>query len=324
MRTLSEIHGAIVLSDDEIVKRLTSIGWPKIIDAIAETFVEEANGKVVSPAKTIIGFPETNSDFRVMPGYMEKYPNLCGVKIIGACTDNPKKYGLPLAIGTYILNDTATQRPLMMFDAAIPTAWRTAAATAVSVWQLSSLNATTLGIIGCGVQAHYHVPAIQSVRNITKILVCDLDETKMNRMIETFGEIVVKATQQEVLDQADIVVTLTPTTEPHIFIKDIPQREMLLCAIGGDSEKKIEFEPSVVTVVDHFCDSLDQVKHTGTISRALEEQYVVPKELKSLGKLMVGQESLDVSKPVKMFLSTGVALEDLAIARLLYTEILLP
>ena len=319
MKALSEIHGAIIVSGDEISERLNILGWSKIIDAIAETFIEEAQGKVVSPAKTIINFADANNDFRVMPSYMQKYPDVCGVKIIGACPDNPKKHGLPLAVGMYILNDKWTQRPLLIFDAAITTAWRTAAASAVSVRELSNPNASTLGIIGCGVQAHYHIAAIQAVRNITKVMVFDLDKAKMDNEIERGGSCVTKASKQDVLEQADIVVTLTPTTSAHIFAKDVPQREMMLCAVGGDSEKKIEFDSSILTVTDHFCDSLEQVSHTGTVHTALRDGVIVTEDLKSLGSLMISEKQLDGTKPIKLFMSTGVALEDLAIARLLYS-----
>jgi len=317
MRTINEVHDSITISSQEIIQSLNTIGWTKIIDAISETFVEEAHGRVTSPAKTIINFAEANNDFRIMPSYMEKYPDFCGVKIIGACGDNPKKYGLPLAIGMYVLNDKWTQRPLMIFDAAIPTAWRTAAASAVGVRELSEPTATTLGIIGCGVQAHYHIPAIMAVRNITKIIVFDLDETKIDDLAKHYN-LVTKATKQEILEQADIIVTMTPTTKAHIITKDIPQRTMTICAIGGDSEKKMEFESSILGVTDHFCDSLDQVSHTGTVYTALHNNEITFKELKSLGSLMIGKQCLNPLKPIKMFLSTGVALEDLAIARLLY------
>jgi ornithine cyclodeaminase/alanine dehydrogenase-like protein (mu-crystallin family) len=318
MQHIDAIHNAIVLSNTEITNILTNIGWPTIIDAISETFIEEAHGRVVSPAKTVISFPETNNDFRLMPSYMKLYPDFCGVKIIGACTDNPRKYNLPLAIGMYVLNDKLTQRPLMMFDAGIPTAWRTAAATAVAVRNMTAPHAEILGIIGCGVQAHYHIPAIRAVRNLTKVMVCDLDEAKMTAVIDQHWGNIVRATKQEILEQADIVVTMTPTIKPHILTSDVQNRSMLICAVGGDSEKKMEFEPSILTVTDHFCDSLEQVAHTGTVHIGLRDGIIKPEDLKSLGDLMVGKQKYDLSKPLKMFLSTGVALEDLAMAILLY------
>jgi ornithine cyclodeaminase/alanine dehydrogenase-like protein (mu-crystallin family) len=319
MKRLPEIHNTMVLSNEEITKMLTAIGWSKIIEAVAETFREEAYNNVISPAKTVISFEDAHNDFRVMPSYMNMYPDFCGVKIIGACADNPKKYNLPHAMGTYILNNKWTQEPLLMFNAAITTAWRTAAATAVGVDELSDSHATTLGIIGCGFQAPYHIAAIKTIRNITKVLVCDLDESKMDALLDDEGT-VQKASKEMIFAQADIVVTMTPTTKAHMFVDNIPHRPMLICAVGGDSEKKMEFHPNVLQLVDHFCDSLEQVSHTGTVYTALHDGLLKMDDLKSLGGLMIsdGVTRLNSLRPVKMFLSTGVALEDLAIARLLY------
>lgn len=323
MKTLEEVYGTRVISNEEILEHLNMIGWSKVIEEIAETFIEEAYNRVVSPPKTIISFPESNSDFRVMPSFMQKYPHLCGVKIIGACADNPRKHGLPLAVGTYMLNDTRTQVPLLLFDASITTAWRTAAASAVGIRELSDPKASTLGIIGCGVQAHHHIPAISAVRNITNVMAYDIDRSKIDALGQSTSLPLVSATKQEILENAHIVVTMTPTTKAHILTEEIPHRRMMICALGGDSDKKMEFEPSILRITDHFCDSLDQVTHTGTVHNALESGLIDVSDLKALGDLMVGSAVRDSSKPIKMFLSTGVALEDLAIARLLYEHITL-
>lgn len=321
MKVLDEFYGAKVLSGKEITAYLTAIGWKTIIDKVAETFTEEAKKKVFSPPKVVISLPKYNNDFRMMPSYMFKYPEFCGTKIISACTDNPAKHNLPLAMGTYLLNDAETQKPLMMFDATIPTAFRTAAATAVAVRELASKNARTLGIIGCGQQADYHIPAICAVRNIEEIYVNDLNEDSMDKLVNRFGEeyIISKEKKDFILKTSDIIVTLTPTTEPHIFIKDLPDnKDMLLCAVGGDAERKIEFEPAILNVVDHFCDSRAQAAHTGLVHRAIWEEIIVEGYLRSLGDYMIGKAKLYDSKRIKMFLSTGVALQDLVVAILLY------
>jgi len=322
MKILDEIHGAIVLSDKEIESHFIALGWSTVINAVAETFTEEAHGRVVSPPKTILSFEECNNDYRLMPSYMEKYPDYCGAKIISACGDNPGTYGLPLAMGVYLLNDRWTQKTLMITNAMATTAWRTAAASAVGVKELSNKNSEVLGLIGCGQQAIYHIRAINAIRKIKEILIYDIDDDNMDRLIMRFSTFnLIKASKEEIFDRSDIVVTMTPTKEPHMFVEDIPDREMMICAIGGDSNIKLEFEPKVLNVVDHFCDSLEQVCHTGMVEQALCDYTIVEGDLKSLGKLMIGKEELDESKKVKMFLSTGVALEDLAMAILIYNRV---
>jgi ornithine cyclodeaminase/alanine dehydrogenase-like protein (mu-crystallin family) len=322
MKRLDEIHGTILLSNEDIESHLLATGWNRVVDAIAETFIEEARGRVKSPPKTIMSFEECNNDFRMMPSYMEKYPDFCGTKVIGACNSNPEKYGLPLAMGIYLLNEKWTQKNLMIFDACIPTAWRTAAASAVGVRELSHMDSNILGLVGCGQQAYYHIRAITAIRNIKNVLVYDINEENMYKLINRFKPFnIIKSSKEEILNRADIMVTMTPTTKAHIFTNELPDRKMMICAIGGDSEIKMEFEPSVLAAVDHFCDSLDQVAHTGTVHKALKQNLITIDNLKSLGNLMIGKEKLDDSKKIKMFFSTGVALEDLAMAILLYNRV---
>jgi alanine dehydrogenase len=322
MKVLDEIHGAIVLSEEEIEAHLQAATWNTVIDAVAETFIEEAHGRVISPPKSIMSFVDCGNDYRMMPAYMEKYSDFCGTKIISACNRNPEKYNLPLAMGVYLLNDRHTQKNLMIFNACTTTAWRTAAASAVGIRELSNKNSKTLGIIGCGQQAYYHIHAIWAVRNIENILVYDINESSMDKIVDKFKPFkLTKSSKEEIFEKSDVVVTMTPTTKAHMFVDDLPDREMMICAIGGDSEIKTEFEPKTLTVVDHFCDSYEQVSHTGTVHTAIDEGIISQEDLKSLGNLMIGKEAMDETKKIKMFLSTGVALEDLAMAILLYKKI---
>jgi alanine dehydrogenase len=322
MRRLEEIHNMIVVSPDEIKEFLEELGWQRIIEAVADTFEEEANGNVISPPKSIMTFEECFNDYRMMPSYMGKYPDYCGTKIISACSKNPEKYGLPLAMGTYLMNNRWTQESLIMFDACITTAYRTAAASAVGVRELSNMNSKVLGLIGCGQQAEYHIPAICAIRPIEKILVFDTLRTKMDKLIEMFPDLnVQRASKWDIFQKSDVIVTMTPTKQAHLNLDIIPDRQVMICAIGGDSEVKIEFYPEVLNVVDHFCDSLDQVSHTGTVHQAFEKGIITRDDLKSLCNFMIGKSEMDNSKKVKMFLSTGVALEDLAMAILIYEHV---
>jgi len=310
----------IVLSEKEVKRVLEEIGWRKIIDAVAETFTEEAKDNTVSPPKVIMTMPEYNNDFRMMPSRMLKYPEFCGSKIVGACIDNPSKYNLPLVMGLYTLFHAPNMKPLMICGCTELTAWRTAAATAVAVETLSKENVKTLGIIGCGQQAYYHIPAIKTVRpDIKAIFVYSRTKKSMEKIAKAFPfENVVLSSKEEVFNSSDIVVTLTTTTEAHIFPKDIPYREMLLCGIGGDAKHKIEIDPSILSIANTYCDSFDQVAHTGTMETAKIRD--IKGNLMSLGKHMLG-EVTPFTKNLKLFLSTGVALEDIVTAILIYKQV---
>jgi len=92
---------------------------------------------------------------------------------------------------------------------------------------------------------------------------------------------------------------------------------MLLCGIGGDAKHKIEIDPSILSIANTYCDSFDQVAHTGTMEAAKIRD--IKSNLMSLGKHMLG-EVTPFTKNLKLFLSTGVALEDIVTAMLIYNK----
>jgi len=326
-RKIEGLREAFILTEPEIEGILNRVGWKEIINRVAETFVEEANSNTVSPPKTIIEVDKYKNDYRVMPSYMLKYPDFIGTKIVSACTYNPE-YGFPLAMGTYILNKTRFQIPVLLFDANITTAYRTAAASAVAARELAAdpKEPRVLGLVGCGQQSYYHIPAIYSVcENIETVLINDKSKEAEEKLEDHFKDLydmcAVKKT--DVLLGADIVVTLTPTKQPHMFPNNLDRayRKQVIIAAGGDSESKMEWASQIFTTVDPYCDSLAQVSHTGTVCSAIGLGYIRLEDINSLGDLMVGKKEMSFGKNKKMFFSTGVALQDLAMAILLYQEL---
>lgn len=328
-----ELGKTICASESDVKGVLNSLGWSKVLDAVRDAFVEEALGRTISPPKIIMSIEEHNNDYRVMPSFMRHHPNYVGTKIVCACPDNPKKYNMPFVVGTYILNDARNQNMLMVAGAHTSTAWRTAAATAVACESLIYPNFNgRVGIIGAGVQAAHHIPALSEVLKINEFLLNDVNHSNLVHLQfalrEHGDDRIALACRREIFETCDLVITLTPTRDPHVFPEDIPNREMVIAGVGGDSAEKCEIAPEVLPLVDLYCDSIDQVSHTGTMMRAIKEKIIWPDQdgrfsssLKSIGGLLVGKESYSQQNKVRLFLSTGVALEDLAINRLIYEEL---
>ncbi len=323
MIPLKDLHNAQLLAESDIELFLENkMGWGSMVSAIRETFIAEAQGKTDSQPKTIVDVPNWKNDYRMMPAYMHEYPQYIGSKIISCCSWCPEKHGIPLATGLYLLHDAETMRLLAIFDCNKTTAYRTAAATAVAVDVLSHKESKVLGILGCGQQAYYHIPAIAAVRDIDTILLHDVNRKASLDLANAFKGDIRSTTKRTVLGKADIIVTLTPTHRPHLFVKDLRQSpNVSYFAVGGDSERKIEWHPTVLRELDHYCDSLEQASHTGTVSSALRLGHVHEEDLKSLGDLMVGNEELAPGR--KMFISTGVALQDLILAIKIYEGMVL-
>ena len=312
------------ISNEEVNRILSEIGWKALIDAIEYGFVADAKGEVEAPAKIYLNTPW--SDMRCMPAYMPTYdPDLCGVKIVCVAPDNPKK-GLPTTTGVYLLMDAHTEEVRSCMEAEEITAWRTAAATAVATRTLARKDTETLGIIGLGKQAKYHVEAILEVfdYNISEILIFDQSYDVQKRFIKNeFEDIPINAVLlKELLYSSDIITTLTPATKPFIKNEDVAWKTHIN-AVGADSKDKIEFESEILLDSTIIVDNIEQCVHSGgEIYHGLEKGWITKDRLISLGNILLGRkEGRKRDIDITFFKSTGVAFQDLMTAIMVYKTV---
>jgi len=86
-------------------------------------------------------------------------------------------------------------------------------------------------------------------------------------------------------------------------------------AVGADAEGKRELMTNVIDgSADVICDDPEQASHSG------ELQYNVWPHLSvaTMADLIKGHKTMQLDKGVSVFDSTGVAIEDIAIAELIY------
>ena len=131
------------------VKHLLSDKWGQIIERIEETFLDDS-AKMVPK----IYLDGDDGDFRAMPAAFKKYACL---KWIGVFPNN-YQVSLPTTLGTLLLNDRETGKPLIAMDCTTLTALRTAATSAIAA-KYCAPDAEDFAFIGCGLQAKYHIEA---------------------------------------------------------------------------------------------------------------------------------------------------------------------
>jgi len=173
------------LSNETIEEILKEVGWKFLIEKIKDGFREEAEGRMICPPKTVIKLNNDN-DFREMPCYMKKYPDIIGCKEVCACGNNVR-FGKPYVMGNYSLRETNYMERIIDAECRTLTAWRTAAASAAFVDEFNSEDKIYLGIIGCGEQSYYHLEAFSNIRDIVEVYVNDLNESKISDFIEHFN-----------------------------------------------------------------------------------------------------------------------------------------
>lgn len=116
------------------------------------------------------------------------------------------------------LNDFATGRLLAIMDGNELTAVRTAAMSAAAATSLARADSRTIGFVGCGIQAHAHLPAMKALLpGLDTVLAYGRGRASTQRFadfaaaqgfaVETFAE----DEAQALVSGSDIVITSVPT-----------------------------------------------------------------------------------------------------------------
>ncbi|MDE0356223.1 MAG: ornithine cyclodeaminase family protein [Gammaproteobacteria bacterium] len=161
------------------------VSMAEIIDALEFMFREKASGRVEMPPKPGI-HPRPDSFLHAMPAYVERQ-NAAGIKWISAYPGNPE-HGLPYITGLITLNDPETGLPLAVMDATWITAMRTGAASALAGKYLARPDASSVGIVACGVQGRSNLEAFCTLFPVERVHAYDIDEAVMHAYAEEMGE----------------------------------------------------------------------------------------------------------------------------------------
>jgi len=114
------------------------------------------------------------------------------------------------------------------------------------------------------------------------------------------------------------VCTLTPSRDP-IVKKEWISAGTHINAIGADAEGKEELEPSILKEAVVVVDDIRQASAGGEINVPIKEGvFTVGQIYGTLAELVVGsKKGRTDDKAITVFDSTGIAIEDLAVAKLI-------
>jgi ornithine cyclodeaminase/alanine dehydrogenase-like protein (mu-crystallin family) len=118
--------------------------------------------------------------------------------------------------------------------------------------------------------------------------------------------------------QQDVVVTVTPGDEPVILASELRPGQHI-AVLGADAHGKQEVELDAIDRCRLFCDDWEQASAGGELSNAVEAGSLTREGVTQLGDVLTGQADGRVSaEETTLFDSTGLAIQDLAIAQAVY------
>ncbi len=283
------------------------------IEAVEEILRQQAEGRATNRARRRLALPESglNVMFAGAPGI-----GAMGLKAYSVAQTGAHFYTM--------LFDPNTGELLSIMQSDKLGQLRTGAASGVATKCLAREDADSLGLYGAGWQAESQLEAIAAVRRLNRVIVYSRSEesrkTFAQKMSERLGMEVESTHFPEEPAAQDIVVTSTSAKEPILHGEWLKPGAHLNAA-GSNFLFKTEIDRDVVKRASLVAiDSREELGlEAGNLLQALETGVVLPEAIRELGQIIAGQVPARQSpEDITLFASQGIALEDMAAARLVY------
>ena len=282
------------------------------VAAVEAAFEAFGRGEASMPPKVYLPIDDHDGDFRAMPA---RLGSSAGIKWVNVHKYNRERHGMPTVMGVYVLSDPANAFPLAVMDGTSLTALRTGAAAGVASKYLVSAAPRTIAFIGCGVQARTLHGAHRVVFREFETLAYDKSpEMAAEFAHETGGRVV----SLETAASADIVCTATPSRVPFVEPGWVT-RGAHINAMGADAPGKQELSIGVLRAAEIYIDDIHQAEGSGEINVPLSRGELAIDDLAgTLGEVVAGVLPKPAAGVTTVFDSTGLAIQDLALARAIY------
>jgi ornithine cyclodeaminase len=294
------------------------------LEALEAAFRAAAVGRVAAPVRLPV---EVGADGRLlyMPAVLrtETGSGAAGAKVVGVFPGNPSR-GLPLIHAVYLLHDAETGRPAALLEAGWLTGLRTAAASALAATRLARPDASTLALLGAGVQAAFHLEAMLGVRPIRRVLIAGRSRARVEQLAVDARtrhpglEVEVAASPDAAVAEADLVVAATTSRTPVLRGATL-RPGAFVALVGAFTPDAREADTEAICRSRVYVDTYEgAMAEAGDLlipiaEGALAREGIVGDLAALVAGSVPGRRSPD---EITLFKSVGAAIEDLAVAML--------
>jgi len=295
-----------------------NLSMESIIDAVETVFKEKGEGRTEMPPKPGV-HPAHDSFIHAMPAFLPAF-KAAGIKWVAGFPQNVHQ-GLPYISGLVVLNDPETGLPLSVMDCTWITAKRTGAATAVAAKFLARRNSSAVGIVACGTQGRSNLEALSKVFSIKEVKAFDVHPEAAHAYAQEMGGLLSLDIQpvpdaRSAIQGSDIVVTSGPilrNPEPTIGSSWM-EEGTFACALDFDSYWTGEALKNANKLATDDLAQMQYYRKVGYFQNT-------PDPYADLGQIAAGKKPGRETPSERIIsLNLGLALEDMAAARLIYDQ----
>ena len=312
---------SFLLLTEEHVRSILPL--PDLVACMESALARFSAGEVQQPLRTVLEVGPQKAWYGLMPACVEQ-PPLLGAKIVTVFTGNAER-GLPTHMAMIVLLDPETGALQALMDGRYITEARTAAVSAVSARYLARPGASTLAIVGTGVQARSHLAAMEEVRALREVRVWSPKAASRERFVGEMQPRVrvplrAAATAEDAVRGADLVVLATSSPAPVVEVSWIAPGSHIV-SVGAPRRDQREMAPELTARGRLFVDSrAGALAESGDVVMGIAEgRFGADHVAGELGELVLGRVPGRRSEDeITIFKSLGMAIEDVAAADLVF------
>jgi len=243
--------------------------------------------------------------------------DLLGFKAAGFWPSNRALGGEPHQ-ATVALFDPHTGRPLCIMDGNGITTARTGAAGGIGLQTLARQESTRICIFGTGVQAkaqlRYALRMLPQRCTVQYVSLTGQAELEFEESFREVCSIGVARDCNDAVSNSDVVITATPGGGA-LFEADAVRPGTHLTCVGADTAGKRELPDGVLQRARVVVDDYEQARTIG------ECQWASDVAIIEIGDILCNKVRFERAKgDITVFDMTGLALQDLTVARFLYQQ----
>lgn len=321
-------HDILYLSKQDIMELGGAQSAPYVA-AVGRALELHAKGDYVQPLKPYL---RVNGDkghiadrIIAMPAYVGGDVAVSGLKWVGSKHDNPVKRNKERASALIILNDPESNYPIAVMEGSLISGMRTAAVTVIGARHLAKDGFRSVSVIGCGVIAKMQITSlIEQFDAIHTVHLYDLNAETSRLLAEEIRrqfnhiEVRVEETAEQAVRQAEVLVTATVASSPHIPFEWLAKGTFVSNISIMDLHKDV-FTQADKVVVDDWDQSNREKKIINLL--VLEGKFSREQLHAELGEILIGNRPGRESDDEIIVLNPmGMAVEDISSAAEIYLQ----
>jgi ornithine cyclodeaminase/alanine dehydrogenase-like protein (mu-crystallin family) len=293
----------VMYLDEDRIRGL--LHWDQLIAVMEKALADFSLGRVLQPVRNMLTIEEGKRYLGIMPAVAA---DAMGAKLVSFYPQNAAT-GMPTHMAMILLFSPQTGEPLAVMDGRLVTEMRTAAVSAAATKLLAAPDSRVLALLGSGVQAGAHLQALSQVRSFAEVRVWSRTAEHAERFAR---EHKIKAMPAEAAGRgADVVVTATNALEPILegaWLK--PGAHVNAVGSPRPDWRELDDNAMANTLI---VDSHEAVlKESGDVILSNAPIYA------EIGEIFAGRKKAPVAATT-VFKSVGLAIEDVAAAKLVYS-----